>query len=208
LADFSLTKLPWHIQLAIFIGLSVAGAGAFWWFYESPEREAIAIQERELAGIRAKINTGLATARRLPEFRKEVDALQAQLNSLKPILPDERDAGELLRRVHGLALESNLQLRNFKPLAINTRELHAEWPMTLSLEGTYHNLGVFLDKVSKFPRIINIGNIVIAGKTQPDPTASIDVNCTATTFVMVEAAPAPPPGKRPPPVKAAPKKTE
>ncbi len=37
--------------------------------------------------------------------------------------------------------------------------MHAEWPIALQLEGSYHNLGLFLDRVSKFPRIINIGNL-------------------------------------------------
>ena len=40
-------------------------------------------------------------------------------------------------------------------------ELHAEWPIGLQLEGSYHDLGMFLERVSKFPRIINVGGIKI-----------------------------------------------
>ncbi len=65
--------------------------------------------------------------------------------------------GDLLRRVQTLATQSNLQVRGFRPQAITTKEMHAEWPIALQLEGNYHNLGLFLDRVSKFPRIINIG---------------------------------------------------
>ena len=96
-------------------------------------------------------------ARQLPEFKKEIGTLEARLDSLKPILPDERDVGDLLRRVQTLATQSNLQVRGFRPQAITTKEMHAEWPIALQLEGNYHNLGLFLDRVSKFPRIINIG---------------------------------------------------
>jgi type IV pilus assembly protein PilO len=199
--DFSLTKLPWKAQLAVFAALSLAGIGAFYYFYEMPAQARIAARDLELATVRARINKGLTTARQLPEFQKEVAELQARLEGLKPILPEEKDAADLLRRVNTLAVQSNLTVQVFRPQAIATRQLHAEWPIQLELSGTYHNLGVFLDRISKFPRIINIGALSIRGKPQPTPNATIDVTCTATTFVLLDT-PAGPTGA------AAPKKTE
>jgi type IV pilus assembly protein PilO len=186
LANFSLTKLPWKAQLAVFVGLSLAGAGAFYYFYETPVQARITTLETELSGIRARIDKGAATARKLPEFRKEVADLQTRLDGLRPILPDEKDAADLLRRVHTLATQSNLTIRSFRPQPISTKTLHAEWPISLELEGTYHNLGLFLDRVSKFPRIINVSGIAIEGRPQPQPNATIAVKCTATTFVLLD----------------------
>ena len=191
MADLSLSKLPWKAQLTVFVLLSAGAAGAFYWFLDMPWRERLAVQQKELDAVRARIDKGLTTARQLPEFRAEVADLQARLDSLRPILPEEKDAADLLRRVHTLAVQSNLTIRGFKPQATNLRELHAEWPISLELAGTYHNLGVFLDRVSKFPRIINVSSLEIEGKSdkQPDPNATIDVACTATTFVLIEPAP-------------------
>ena len=62
-----------------------------------------------------------------------------------------------MRRIQTMAAQSSLTIRQFTPKAIATKELHAEWPIGLELEGTYHNVGLFLDRVSKFPRIINVG---------------------------------------------------
>ncbi len=196
MADFSLTKLPWKAQLAVFVGLSLAGMGAFYYFYEMPTQDRISAREQELASVRARINKGLATARQLPEFRQEVAELQARLEGLRPILPEEKDAADLLRRVNTLAVQSNLTVQGFRPQAIATRALHAEWPITLQLEGTYHNLGVFLDRISKFPRIINVGSLNIRGKAQPTANATIEVTCTATTFVLLDTPKAPPPTKK------------
>ncbi len=196
MADFSLTKLPWKVQLAVFAGLALAGAGAFYYFYEMPAQLRFSERGQELTVVRARINKGLATARQLPEFRKEVAELQARLEGLKPILPDEKDAADLLRRVNTLAVQSNLTVQVFRPQAIATRTLHAEWPITLQLEGTYHNLGVFLDRISKFPRIINVGALEIRGKAQPTANATIEVTCTATTFVLLDTPAAAPPTKK------------
>ena len=202
---FSLAGLPWKVQLAVFVVLSLAGAGAFYYFMEMPTQEQLAAREQELGTVRTRINKGLATARQLPEFRKEVAELQARLESLKPILPEEKDAADLLRRVNTLAVQSNLTIRGFKPQAIAQRQMHAEWPITLELEGSYHNLGLFLDRVSKFPRIINVGALDIRGKDEPTAAASIEVTCTATTFVLADAPPPPPTKKK---GAAAAKKTE
>jgi type IV pilus assembly protein PilO len=195
LADLSLSKLPWTAQLAVFAALVAAGAGAFDYFYDVPARKRLAARQVELDGISTKIEKGRAAARRLDEFRSEVADLQAQLERLKPILPDEKDAADLLRRVNSLALQSNLSILGFKPEAITTRQIHAEWPIALELEGTYHNLGLFLDRVSKLPRIINVGALEIKAKPQPAPGSTIEVTCTATTFVLLDA-PAPAPAKK------------
>ena len=205
MADLSLSKLPWKAQLAVFVVLAAAGAGAFYYFYEMPAQQRLAGRQTELDGVSKKIEKGRATARQLNEFRKDVADLQLRLDSLKPILPDEKDAADLLRRVNTLALQSSLTIRGFKPQSITTKQIHAEWPIALELEGTYHNLGLFLDRVSKFPRIINVGALQIKGRQPSTPDSSIEVSCTATTFVLLDAPAAPPAKKN---AAAAPAKTE
>ena len=69
--------------------------------------------------------------------------------------------------------------------------MHAEWPIGLQLEGTYHDLGTFLERVSKFPRIINVGDIHIKSRrTRSRAPSTITAECTATTFVLIDAQPA------------------
>jgi type IV pilus assembly protein PilO len=190
-ANLTLSKLPWYGQIGAFVLIAVALAGAFYYFVESPKQVTLQAQTRELSDIRGRISKGQAMARQLPEFRKEIATLEARLDSLKPILPDERDVGDLLRRVQTLATQSNLQVRGFKPMGITTREMHAEWPIALQLEGNYHNLGLFLDRVSKFPRIINVGSMNVQAKEDPTPNASLTIGATATTFVLVDPPPTP-----------------
>ena len=192
MANLSLAKMPWYAQIGAMVAIAIGVGGAFYYFYEMPQQVEIAAQAKELSDIRGRITKGQALARQLPEFRKEIGTLEARLDSLKPILPDERDVGDLLRRVQTLATQSSLQVRGFRPQAITTKEMHAEWPIALQLEGTYHNLGLFLDRVSKFPRIINIGSMQLQAKDEPTVTSSMTINATATTFVLVDTPPPPP----------------
>jgi type IV pilus assembly protein PilO len=188
--NLSLSKMPWYSQVGAFVLLSLGAAGAFWNWYARQAGEEIAAREAQLSTLRTNIDRGLATARRLPEFRREVEQLQAQLERLRAVLPEEQDVADLLRRVQAMATQSRLTIRGFTPRPVTRRQMHAEWPIGLELEGTYHDLGTFLERVSKFPRIINVGDIKISAPTQPTSGATITAECTATTFVLLDAQPA------------------
>ena len=154
----------------------------FWNWYAKPAQDSIDQRMAQLAMVHADIDRGMATARRLPEFRRQVADLEAQLDRLRPVLPDEKDVADLLRRIQGMATQSNLTIRGFAPQAVATKQMYAEWPIGLQLDGTYHNLGNFLDRVSKFPRIINVTSIHIKAKDNATANDTITADCTATTL--------------------------
>lgn len=201
--NVSLSKLPWYGQVGAFIALSLAAAGAFWNWYARDTQTRIDQRLTELAKLRQEIDRGLATAKRLPEFRREVGSLEAQLERLRAVLPEEQDVSDLLRRVQAMATQSNLAILGFAPKAVAKKQMHAEWPIGLKLEGSYHDVGSFLERVSKFPRIINVGDIKIDARTSQSDGSTVTAECTATTFVLLDAATA-----KPAAAPAAPKRTE
>ncbi|MGB7218012.1 MAG: type 4a pilus biogenesis protein PilO [Vicinamibacterales bacterium] len=190
--DLKLTKLPWYAQLGIFVGIAAVAGGLFFYYYDTPKRAELATRQRQLATLQADNAKGRATAAKLPEFRADVAELESRLSTLKTILPEEKDAAELLRGLQGIAVQSNLTIKAFKPAATVTKQLHSEWPISLDLEGTYHNLALFYDRVGKMARIINISGLDMRTHPMPDTNSTITATCTATTFVLLDNPPAPP----------------
>jgi type IV pilus assembly protein PilO len=184
--DISLTKLPWWGQIVAFIILAVGGCGAFYYYYEMPAHEDMKLREAQLVALKGDITKGLETAKKLPEFRSQVADLENRLAGLQAVLPEEKDAADLLNRMQTVAAQSNLTIKSFKPGATITKQLHAEWPITLELDGTYHNLAMFFDRVGKFTRIVNISGLDVKGKDKPEPNSTITASCVATTFVLLE----------------------
>jgi Tfp pilus assembly protein PilO len=150
-------------------------------------------QRARLVTLRADIDRGVATANQLPQFRAQVTQLERRLDELKSILPDQKDAQDILRRVHTLATQSNLAIRSFNPKTSTKKQLHEEWPIEMQLEGSYHDLGYFFDRIARFPRIINIGDVQIRARDAQASASTITARCTAMTFVLLDA-PAPAPG--------------
>jgi type IV pilus assembly protein PilO len=186
--ELSLSKLPWWGQIGAFVLVCAGATYGFWHFYVSEMQADVDLRQTRLTALRADIARGVATARRLPEFEAQVSQLEQRLENLKQVLPEEKDVADILRRIQGLATQSNLSIQRFTPLATVQQTLYQEIPYRLQAEGTYHNLGLFFDRISKFPRIISVSEITLKAKTPAEPNATITAECVATTFVLQEAA--------------------
>ena len=179
--ELGLNKLPWYGQVGAFLVVFLV----FWFLYVEPQREALALLQAELEQKRSEVAQAERDQVELERFQGEVDDLNNRLQALSAVLPERQEAAALLRRLVTFAQQSNLTLRAFRPQAPVIREMHSEWPIRLELDGTYHNLGSFFDRVSKFPRIINISDVIIRAKEAPELNLTITVECTATTFVLL-----------------------
>jgi type IV pilus assembly protein PilO len=185
----TLNKLPWYAQLGLFVAISVGGVGAFYYYYEAGARAEMAKQETQLKSLRAELDKARATAKNLPEFKAEVANLERRLDTLRAVLPEEKDAADLLRRLQTVAVQSNLVIIGFKPAPVVTKQVHAEWPITLELEGNYHNLAAFFDRLGKFTRIVNVSALEVKNKdNKANPSVTISAKCVATTYVLLDKA--------------------
>jgi len=145
---------------------------------------------------------------RYGELKQQMDALSKQLETLKAIVPDEKEVDEFIRLVQGAAAASNVTIRRFTAQAVVPREYHYDMPFELQADGPYFNLLDFFSRMSRLSRIINVGDLKFddpdkaQGTKYPlRPGTTVSAVFTATTFFTkpadVNATPAP--GTRPQP---------
>ncbi|MCH7665775.1 MAG: type 4a pilus biogenesis protein PilO [Acidobacteria bacterium] len=150
-----------------------------------PKKVSIGGLETQLTGLQARIQEGRAARQQLPRFREEVGQLELELDKLLRILPARRNTPELMRRIRSLAEQGDFNLLRFTPGAFVEQDFYSEWPIAMNLEGTYHNLAQFFERVSRFSRIINIEDLQVGALTgAPDHT--ITASFRAKTFVYKE----------------------
>ncbi|PYQ15573.1 MAG: hypothetical protein DMF80_08965 [Acidobacteria bacterium] len=196
MADNALTKLSLVGQLGVSLGAAAVIAVAFYYFYFSGALDEERQKTEQLETLRKEIRALEVTANKLQEFQREVAQLEAKLETLKRILPPEKETPDLMRKVQALAAQSNLTIRNFTPGAVVNRDFYQEWPINMAVDGSYHNLGMFFDRVGRLSRLVNLGNLKVSSRTDQTVSNTISASCVATTFVYVEPPPAParPPG--------------
>lgn len=175
---------PWYFGLVggvVLGGLIVFGLHEF---KLKPMKQQISTKRGELAQLEQQIQEGRAAKQRLPQFREEVRRLELELDKLLRILPSRRNTEDLLRRIRSLVEQGDHRLESFVPETLREAEFYSEWPIKIGLKGTYHNLAMFFDRVSRFPRIINIDNLTVTAIS--DGRFTINSGFTATTFVYRE----------------------
>jgi type IV pilus assembly protein PilO len=179
---------PWYMGAAI--GLLVGGLayGLLHYAALKGQKEELGKQEARLVELQRKIQEGRAAQAQLPRFREEVRQLELELDQLLRILPARRNTQDMLRRIRALTEQGDFELLRFTPGSEIDRDFYSEWPITINLQGTYHNLALLFDRVSRFSRIVNIENLKIDAARNPG-RHSLSASFRAKTFIYKEPPP-------------------
>ena len=166
------------------------------------ERDAL-LEENEVR--RAEVLKAKADEANLRPFRAQAEALRKRLDLAKERLPSEREIPLVYRQVSDLATQSGLGVSLFQPKPPEDRDVLSEVPILVTAECTYHQLGAFLERVGKMPRIVSLGEFRLIGIDRPTGTLRAEMTLATYTF-RPEGAPPPPakPGAPPAPPAAVP----
>lgn len=181
----SFHELSTKTQIAVFALLSVLTVGAAWQVLIGPMRAELATRRARLTNVRADVERASATALRLPALKRDIDALEHQLVASTAVLPDEKDAQDVLRQLHELASDASLRIASFTPKNVSDKPQYSEWPIELGLNGGYHDLGRFFDSVANLPLLISVSDLHLKAKdANSNGPGTLVASCTATTFVF------------------------
>ena len=152
---------------------------------------------------------------RYSELKQQMDALSKQLETLRTIVPEEKEADEFIRLLQGAAAAATVQVRRITSMPVVPKQIHYEMPFEVQVDGSYFNVLDFFTRLSRLSRIINVGDLTFSdtekkGKYPFRPGTTVQGTMTVTTFFAksTEAAtaggsagkpPAGGPGAPPPP---------
>jgi type IV pilus assembly protein PilO len=204
---------PWYYGLGIGVFVAVLLYAAA--YYQLPNfsemKQTLENKKNELDQLNQKITQGRAAERRLPQLREEVRRTELDLQRLLQILPTARNAEELIKKIQALAGQGEFFLKKWTPKEYVNKDFYAEWPIDLQIDGTYHNLALFFEKVARFSRIINIEDLVMTGYPDAAGGRTLGATFSMKTFIYLgdteaAGAAAPAPKKAGPPPAGAKKK--
>src|SRR5215813_3267714 len=195
--DFS--RLKWYYQVLIVGSICGGLLAGFWYQYLTPIQTDIDAKTAKVVELQQIVAKNEARQKELQKIKKEALELQDKLETLKAVLPLEKETDQIFRAVQLQASASGLKVSRVAPRAIVDHEVYTEYPIDLDVTGTYHNVGMFLDRIRQLPRIVNINGLRLQGRASEGDlayTSSVGSTYTATTFVYKEepiASAAPPP---------------
>ena len=186
LAFKGLSNLSSVKQVLLVVGVCGALLAGFWYQFLSPIQTDIESKTAKMNELKAIVAKSEAQEKELQKIKVEAMELQARLDMLKMALPLEKETDQIFRAVQLQAGGSGLKVFRVAPKPTVDHEVYIEYPIDLEVTGTYHNVGMFLDKIRKLPRIVNVGGLRLTSKASEGElafTSSVNAVYTATTFV-------------------------
>jgi type IV pilus assembly protein PilO len=185
-----LSKIPSKQKVLLAVLFSALIVVGYYYLYYKDASLQITTLETQLTSLQSKIKEQEVIAGNLKSFRAEVERLEAQLSILLEQLPNSAEIPSLLKNVSDLGKESGLDILKFSPAGEVKKDFYAEIPVSISVRGDYHSFVQFADKVSHYPRIVNLSNIAFSGpKVAGENLVLSTINCKATTYRFLEQPP-------------------
>jgi type IV pilus assembly protein PilO len=179
--ELKLEERKWWAAGLIGLAIGIALAVVVHYFWLRGVNQDIVRKTGELKGLQDEIQKGRAAERKLSQFREEVKRLELELAKLLQVLPSARNTEDLIKRIETLTRQGDFTLKKFTPGEPVQKDFYSEYPIDISLEGTYHNLALFFDRMSRFSRIINVEDMKV--NTLEAPGKSLGATFTAKTFI-------------------------
>jgi Tfp pilus assembly protein PilO len=199
----SFREYPWYLQALVFFALALVLIGAGEYLPVSPVaslRNTLEANHKNDSDLNRQVAELQVYERRSAEFKIEMAALEKQLDTLKTIVPEEKELDEFIRLLQGAAAASGVQIRSLTAQAVVPKEYHYELPFSISVDGPYFSIEDFFSRLSRLSRIINVGDLTFSGlsdakgsKYPVRPGTTVTGTCTVTTFFSKagDAIPAP-----------------
>jgi len=188
----AVNKLALGQKIGVVAGVVALMTAGNWDFVIDPMQTQITQRQGQLRGLEDELIQKQSIANNLAQFKHEKEILERRLAQALTELPNEANIDDLIRSLAEIATKSGLTLNTIDPQGEQKQSFYASIPIVMSVTGNYHEIGVFLDALSKLARIVNVTNIRMSTPRVINEKLVVNSSYVATTFRFLPQA-APPP---------------
>src|SRR5947208_653722 len=187
----AVNKMPLGQKVGVVAGVVILLSAANWYFFIDPMQTQIRERQGTLRALEDELIQKQSIANNLAQFKHEKEILERRLAQALTELPNEANIDELIRSLSEIGTKSGLTINSIDPQAEQRQSFYASIPIVMAVTGNYHEIGVFLDALSKLARIVNVTNIRMGSPRLTNEKLVVSSTYVATTFRFVPEATAP-----------------
>jgi len=140
--------------------------------------------QTEFENLSSELTIARKKAGRLPELKKKMKAAEEKFAEASKALPERRELPTLLTVVSQSGSEAGLEFQLFQPGGEVNKQFYVEIPVSIRVEGGYHNTAEFFDRVAALSRIVTIKDITMVPAT--GKKGDLSTSCSAVTYKFIE----------------------
>jgi type IV pilus assembly protein PilO len=175
-------------------------AGVYWWYeYRSNAVEIVTLTERverlDASNQRAR---AVMSRGNVQDVQAQAAVLKDNLDLMRTLIPASNEVPALLDQIIAAARRTGLEFSNFQPAATIQGEQFDTYRFTMSMQGSYHEIGSLLTEIGSLRRIIAPINVSLARAPQsnargarrnPAEAPLLTANFSIQTYVVKSAPP-------------------
>ena len=169
-------------RILICAGLLILMIGLFVYLSYMPKLEDIKKNKAELAKLEDELAVAKRNAKDLKKFQKRISAAESQFKIVMRSLPEKKEIPSLLESISQSGSDSGLEIQLFQPLKEKRRDFYAEIPVSMRMQGDFHNTVLFFDRVARLSRVVNLKDITM----KPAKGGKLTTSCKAVTYKFVQ----------------------
>jgi len=176
-------------QKVLFLTIILAViAGLYVYLFYLPASAEIEKKKADMGKLETQLRELRTVAENMKRFQADSARLREEVELAMAQLPTSKEIPSLLANISNLGKEAGLEFILFRPTPEVIQEFLALIPVEIKVKGTYTDVAIFFDRVSKMPRIVNISGVSMEGAKEVFGRWEITTSCTATTFKFIEKA--------------------
>jgi type IV pilus assembly protein PilO len=180
-----LSKMTKAQRQASYIGSYVLVFLLFLLIFLWPAYESYGNYQVQIQTLQADLDLVQRQVDSLNDLKTESTKLQLKLNDAKKALPAGKEIPALIANISERGRKVGLEISKFNPMPENYNagnEFVAEVPISLAVEGSFHDVAIFFDKLSDMDRIVHVKNIDMSISSEDGGRTKLLVEGKAITF--------------------------
>lgn len=118
----------------------------------------------EESSLRKSFEQKSFEAANLDDYRQQMREMEAAFDALLSRLPEDTEVPGLLEDIDARGSESGLNINSITLGDEQETEFYVELPISINVEGGYHDMGSFISGVAGMPRIVTLHDFNIERK--------------------------------------------
>ena len=180
-----LSKMTKAQRQASYIGSYILVAILFVMLFLWPSYQDYGNFQNQIQTLQSDLDLVQRQVDSLNDLQTESTKLQLKLNDAKKALPAGKEIPALIANISERGRKVGLEISKFNPMPESYEsgnEFVAEVPISLAVEGSFHDVAIFFDKLSDMDRIVHVKNIDMSISSEDSGRTKLLVEGKAITF--------------------------
>ncbi|MDE0886540.1 MAG: type 4a pilus biogenesis protein PilO [Myxococcota bacterium] len=183
-----IAKVPKPIRLAIAALLLASVAVGYGFVSYEPKAEKVELLQAEVQKLERKLSSIRAVVANLEAFEKEVAILEVEFKKARRRLPESKQFEDLLSDITNAGKKVGVRIKSIQRQPEIPHDFYSEVPFQIEVDGSYHNLARFFERIGGLPRIVNVGELDLRIETEGPDGTNLRLQGIATTFRFLNDA--------------------